>query len=116
MEEGDIQALRDILFNTDRALGFPITSFEAFAETDYLQDALLRCLEVMGEATIRLSAGCRASHPEIPWRAMAGLRDVLDENSHKHAYDKVDLQEVWQAYRQLTGLRQKIAVILGHDL
>ena len=65
----------------------------------------------MGEATKRLSAGCRASHPEIPWRAMAGLRDVLI-----HAYDKVDLQEVWQAYRQLTGLRQKIAVILGHDL
>jgi uncharacterized protein with HEPN domain len=111
MEEGDIQALRDILFNIDRALGFPITSFAAFAETDYLQDALLRCLEVMGEATKRLSAGCRASHPEIPWRAMAGLRDVLI-----HAYDKVDLQEVWQAYRQLTGLRQKIAVILGHDL
>ncbi|MFZ0406938.1 MAG: HepT-like ribonuclease domain-containing protein [Cyanobium sp.] len=111
MEEGDIQALRDILFNIDRALGFPITSFEAFAETDYLQDALLRCLEVMGEATKRLSACCRASHPEIPWRAMAGLRDVLI-----HAYDKVDLQEVWQAYRQLTGLRQKIAVILGHDL
>ena len=111
MEEGDIQALRDILFNIDRALGFPITSFEAFAETDYLQDALLRCLEVMGEATKRLSAGCRASHPEIPWRAMAGLRDVLI-----HAYDKVDLQEVWLAYRQLTGLRQKIAVILGHDL
>jgi len=111
MEEGDIQALRDILFNIDRALGFPITSFEAFAETDYLQDALLRCLEVMGEAAKRLSAGCRASHPEIPWRAMAGLRDVLI-----HAYDKVDLQEVWQAYRQLTGLRQKIAVILGHDL
>ncbi|MCX5959714.1 MAG: DUF86 domain-containing protein [Cyanobacteria bacterium] len=111
MEEGDIQALRDILFNIDRALGFPITSFEAFAETDYLQDALLRCLEVMGEATKRLSADCRASHPEIPWRAMAGLRDVLI-----HAYDKVDLQEVWQAYRQLTGLRQKIALILGHDL
>jgi uncharacterized protein with HEPN domain len=111
MEEGDIQALRDILFNIDRALGFPITSFEAFAETDYLQDALLRCLEVMGEATKRLSAGCRASHPEIPWRAMAGLRDVLI-----HAYDKVDLQEVWQAYGQLTGLRQKIALILGHDL
>jgi uncharacterized protein with HEPN domain len=111
MEEGDIQALRDILFNIGRALGFPITSFEAFAETDYLQDALLRCLEVMGEATKCLSAGCRASHPEIPWRAMAGLHDVLI-----HAYDKVDLQEVWQAYRQLPGLRQKIAVILGHDL
>ena len=51
MEQGDIQALRDLLFNIERALGFPIDNFESFAETDYLQDALLRCLEVMGEAT-----------------------------------------------------------------
>ena len=86
MEEGDIQALRDILFNIDSSLGFPITSFEAFAETDYLQDALLRCLEVMGEASKRLSAGCRARHPETPWCAMAGLREVLI-----HAYDRVDV-------------------------
>ena len=110
MEEGDIQALRDILFNIDRALGFPIADFESFTHTDYLQDALLRCLEVMGEATKRLSADCRASHPEIPWRAMAGLRDVLI-----HAYDRVDLQEVWQAYLKLPGLRQKIAVILSRN-
>lgn len=110
MREGDVQALQDILANIDRALGFPIIDFESFAQTDYLQDALLRCLEVMGEATKRLSADCRASHPDIPWRAMAGLRDVLI-----HAYDRVDLQEVWLAYRQLPGLRQKIAVILSRD-
>lgn len=42
---------------------------------------------------------------------MAGLRDVLI-----HAYDRVDLQEVWQAYLKLPGLRQKIALILDHDL
>ena len=66
MEEGDIQALRDILFNIDRALGFPITSFEAFAETDYLQDALLRCLEVMGEATKRLSGAAAPAIPRSP--------------------------------------------------
>jgi uncharacterized protein with HEPN domain len=110
MEEGDLQALQDILFNIDRALGFPITDFKSFADTDYLQDALLRCLEVMGEATKRLSADFRASYPQIPWRAMAGLRDVLI-----HAYDRVDLQEVWQAYLQLPRLRQKIASILSQD-
>ena len=108
MQKGDDQALRDILATIDRALGFPILNFETLAETDYLQDALLRCLEVMGEATKRLSADCRARHPEIPWRAMAGLRDVLI-----HAYDRVDLQEVWQAYCQFPGLRQKIALILS---
>ena len=110
MAKGDDQALRDILATIDRALGFPITDFETLAATDYLQDALLRCLEVMGEATKRLSAECRASHPEIPWRGMAGLRDVLI-----HAYDRVDLQEVWQAFLQFPELRQKIAELLNQD-
>jgi uncharacterized protein with HEPN domain len=107
METGDDQALRDILATIDRAMGFPIPDFDTLAETDYLQDALLRCLEVMGEATKRLSPEVRSSYPEIPWRGMAGLRDVLI-----HAYDRVDLQEVWQAYRQFPGLRQKIGEIL----
>ena len=65
MEEGDIQALRDILFNIDRALGFPIASCECFAETYYLQGDLLCWLEVMGEATKRLSADCRAKLPGL---------------------------------------------------
>jgi len=47
MEQGDIQALRDILFNIERALGFPIDNFESLAETDSLQDALLRCLSLI---------------------------------------------------------------------
>ena len=102
------QALRDILATIDRAMGFPIPDFDTLAETDYLQDALLRCLEVMGEATKRLSPEVRSSYPEIPWRGMAGLRDVLI-----HAYDRVDLQEVWQAYRQFPGLREKIGEILN---
>jgi hypothetical protein len=76
MEQADEQVLRDILATIDRSLGFPIPDFETLVATDYLQDALLRCFEVMGEATKRLSASCRASHPEIPWREMAGLRDV----------------------------------------
>ena len=44
---------------------------------EYLQDAIIRCLEVAGEASKRVSLGTRKLHPEVPWRAMAGMRDIL---------------------------------------
>jgi uncharacterized protein with HEPN domain len=54
-----------------------------------LQDAVVRNLEIIGEATKRLSDSCRQKNPQIPWREMAGMRDVLI-----HAYYGVDLEEV----------------------
>jgi uncharacterized protein with HEPN domain len=56
------------------------------------QSAVMRQIEVMGEATKRLSEEFRANHPTIPWRSIAGMRDILI-----HAYDHVDLDEVWSA-------------------
>jgi hypothetical protein len=74
MSEHDREALSDILGVLDRALGFPITNLQTLEKTDYLQDALVRCLEVIGEATKRLSQDFRDLHPEVPWRAMAAGR------------------------------------------
>ncbi len=89
MTPRDREALEDIRAVIDRALGFPITDFEALERTDYLQDALIRCLEVMGEAVKRISPELREQHCYLPWRGMAGMRDLLI-----HAYDRVDLDEV----------------------
>lgn len=52
-----------------------------------LQDAVLRNFEVIGGAAKRLDDTYRAAYPEIPWRALAGLRDVLI-----HQYEGVDLE------------------------
>lgn len=92
----------------DRALGFPITNFETLERTDSLQDALIRCLEVMGEAVKQISPELREQHSDLPWRGMAGMRDLLI-----HAYDRVDLDEVWQAYRKLPAIRERTVAILS---
>jgi uncharacterized protein with HEPN domain len=62
-----------------------------FLEDPKTQSAVLNQLMVMGEAVKRLSQAYRAEHPEIPWRAMAGMRDVLI-----HGYDIVNLNQVWK--------------------
>ncbi len=56
------------------------------------QSAVHRQLEIMGEAAKQVSPGFRTQHPEIPWRQIAGMRDVLI-----HAYRKVQADEVWRA-------------------
>lgn len=107
MEQRDRQALEDILGVLDRALEFPISDAQTLEDTTYLQDAVIRCLEVLGEATKRLSREIRIAHTEIPWRAMAGMRDVLIP-----AYDQIDLEEVWVTYQLFPKIRSQVAEIL----
>jgi uncharacterized protein with HEPN domain len=58
------------------------------------QDAVIRNFEIMGEAAKRVPEAYRRRHPEIPWRLMAGFRDVLI-----HAYEGIDLKRVWRVVR-----------------
>ena len=110
MEQRDRQALEDILCVLDRALEFPIPDAQTLEDTTYLQDAVIRCLEVLGEATKRLSREIRIAHTQVPWRAMAGMRDVLI-----HAYDQIDLEEVWMAYQLFPKIRSQVAEILEQN-
>jgi uncharacterized protein with HEPN domain len=66
MDARDRQALIDVMSVLDRALGYPIDSEETFLAKDYLQDAVIRCLEIVGEATKRLSSELRLLHPDVP--------------------------------------------------
>ena len=58
------------------------------------QSAVIRCLEVMGEAAGRVSPVFREAHPGIPWRLMADMRNRLI-----HGYAAVDLDLVWDTVR-----------------
>jgi len=64
---------------------------ETFINDEKTRSAILHELLVVGEASKRLSDAFRSAIPDIPWRAMAGMRDKLI-----HAYDAVDLEEVWR--------------------
>jgi uncharacterized protein with HEPN domain len=63
---------------------------QAFMESEALQDAVIRNVEVIGEAAKRVSAETRARLAGLDWKAICGMRDVLI-----HDYIGVDLDEVW---------------------
>jgi len=54
------------------------------------QDAVMRQLTILGEATKYLSIEFREAHPEVAWHEVAGLRDLL-----VHAYHRVSLERIW---------------------
>jgi len=68
----------------------PVWGEMKFLAITHWQDAIIRQLEVIGEASKRLSAGLREANPEIPWQRICGLRDVLIHN-----YMGVDLEAIW---------------------
>ena len=76
-----------------------------------LRMALLRVLEVIGEAANKVTPEMRAAHPEIPWPKVVGIRNRLI-----HAYFEVDLDIVWKtAAESLLELVPMLQAILGTD-
>ncbi len=70
-------------------------SEEDFAHNIQVQDAVIRRIEIIGEAARRVSPETRAAHPEVPWSEMTGMRNLLI-----HDYDDVDAHVVWNTVRQ----------------
>lgn len=66
-----------------------------FQKNTQVQDAILRRLEIIGEAAKRIPRDFREKYPQIPWRNMAGLRDVLI-----HEYFGVNLKRTWKVVKE----------------
>jgi uncharacterized protein with HEPN domain len=87
----DLSYLLDILLHAKDARDFTAgIDKDTFFSDHKTQAAVIRCLEVMGEAVKRLSVDVQNKYLDIPWSKLAKMRDVLI-----HAYDRVNLDIVW---------------------
>ena len=75
---------------------------------DEKQSAILYQITIIGEATKRLSLEFRQENPEVPWREMAGMRDVI-----VHEYDQLDLDVIWDViHDKLPNLLRQISLLI----
>lgn len=88
--------LNDIIEYMERAEDYiREMTFESFSVDRKTSDAVIRCLEVIGEATKQIPEDVRSKYPAIPWRAMAGMRDKII-----HSYFTVDFEAVWLVIKE----------------
>jgi uncharacterized protein with HEPN domain len=82
---------------------------EGFLQTHTLQDAVLRNLQTMSEATQRLSDAAKMRQPQIEWDRLAAFRNVL-----VHNYLGIDMEIIWAiTQRDLLELKQAVAALLA---
>lgn len=82
--------------------------YEEFIDNETLKRSFVRSLEVIGEATKNLSDSFRKKHPQIRWKDIAGLRDVLI-----HQYFGIDYRSVWDIVKnKIPKLKEQIEGIV----
>lgn len=106
--KSDLLYLSNIQNCIQRIESYTVEGKEKFLETPMIQDAVIRNFEIIGEATKRLSPELKSTYPDVAWKQIAGLRDILI-----HDYLKVNLHRVWGIIEQnLPQLKQTVEKIL----
>jgi len=101
--------LRHVLEAIEKIETYSQVGFDEFKAASQWQDAIIRQLEIVGEAVKRVSPNVLSLRPEVPWRRVAGMRDVLIHN-----YMGVDLNAVWKVTQQdILPLKEAIQDLLN---
>lgn len=113
--ERDLGYLKEIMTSAKELQEFMREKSFAEFDKDWASPlAVSKCLEIIGEATKRLSQDLRDSYSEVPWRRMAGLRDIL-----VHQYSDVSNQRVFNIVKKdipvLIGSMEEIIRVLESD-
>ncbi len=84
---------------------------EEFIDSGKDQDAVIRRFEIIEEAAKNIATSTRNKYPDVPWRSMAGMRDVLI-----HEYFGVDLNEIWNTTsKNLPELKKQLREIIESE-
>jgi uncharacterized protein with HEPN domain len=104
--------LEDIQSSCSRIVGYTGDRSRDEVFVDEMRfDAILRNLHIIGEAVKNLPPDWRQKHSDVPWRAIAGLRDFV-----AHAYFALDLDILWNAIREeIPRLLQRVQGILEEE-
>ncbi len=109
--KSDLVYLRHILDAILKIEEYVRVGRDEFLRTSHWQDAVIRQLEIIGEASKSLSSEVREQSPDVPWRRIAGLRDVL-----VHNYMGVDLPAVWEiTQRNVPALKESVRQLLSKE-
>ncbi|HEY0514832.1 MAG TPA: DUF86 domain-containing protein [Thermoanaerobaculia bacterium] len=101
--------LQHILDAIEKIGVYTAVGYDEFMAKSHWHDAVVRQLEIIGEAVKRLSPEVTQRRPDIPCRRIAGMRDVLIHN-----YMGVDLEAVWEVTQNdLPQLRQAVEELVG---
>lgn len=96
MNERDALRLRHILDAAERIASYVAeVERKSFLANPMLQDAVIRNLEIIGEACVNLASEFREAHPHVPWQKASGIRNRL-----VHGYFDVDVDVVWQTTKE----------------
>lgn len=88
--------LRDMVENAEKALSFVKgLDYDGFCEDDKALYAVIRALEIIGEAARQIPENVRENNPETPWREIAGMRNKLT-----HEYFGVNTKVVWRTVHE----------------
>jgi uncharacterized protein with HEPN domain len=101
--------LQDMVNYADDAISFVATmNFATFQQDKRTTYAVIRAVEVIGEASKNIPQTLKDQYPHVPWRSIAGMRDKVI-----HQYFGVDLQVLWDTVQQdLPPLKTAIAQVL----
>ena len=108
--ERDLVKCEDMRIHAERAIQYMgARSLEQFLADDMVQSAVVRCIEVIGEAARLVSEDTRLRAPQIPWSLIVGMRHIL-----AHNYGAVNLDKVYEVVKErLPKLLPQIRVLIS---
>ena len=95
MKRDTLVYLKDIIDNIKRAEDFVgVLTYERFIKDNKTSYAVVRCIEIIGEASKHVPEIIWSKHPEVPWKNITGMRDVI-----VHSYSSIEYPIVWKALK-----------------